>query len=408
MKRLRLSLYVKVDKVNVVGEVPVFVKISYKGTKTALSLDVRVDDSRWKDTNQLHNTRVMKEVKLRNDIDDMLATLRALYDKLIQREEPFSAGTIKEFYLNNGEDPVTNKLMLSELFDKHYKSFVPLVNSETRAKDTLRKYQTLRNHVYEFIAFEFKLEDVPLKSLNYAFIESFDIYLRSEKGIGNNTTVKYVQSFRRLMNIAVKYDWLLKDPFILYEKKVKVKDAEYLTQGELEKLEELTFTTERLEVVRDLFVFGCYTGYSPVDLHKLTNKNIVKGKDGQKWVITKRTKTGINADVPLLPQAEKLIDKYSSDPYCLETGHILPKRSTQKMNMYLKEVAEIAEISKNLHQYVARHTFSCTIILANGLSMGVLSKMLGHNSLRQTQHYGKIQNARVSEEMKVLKNKFLK
>ncbi len=407
MKQLRLSLYVKVDKVNLAGEVPVFVKISHNGTKTALSLDVRVDGDRWKCTNQLSNTRVMKEVKLRNDIDDMLATLRALYGKLIQREEPFSATTIKEFYLNDGEDPVTNKLMLAELFDKHYKSFVPLVNSEVRAKDTLRKYQTLRNHVYDFIAFEFKLEDVPLKNLNYAFIESFDLYLRSEKNIGNNTTVKYVQAFRRLMNIAVKYDWLIKDPFILYEKKVKVKDAEYLTQDELESIERLSFTTKRLEVVRDLFVFGCYTGYSPVDLHKLTKDNIVLDRDGQKWIITKRTKTGINADVPLLPQAEILIEKYSSDPYCLETGHILPKRSTQKMNMYLKEVAEIADISKNLHQYVARHTFSCTIILANGLSMEVLSKMLGHTNLRQTQHYGKIQNARVSEEMKILRDKFM-
>jgi hypothetical protein len=183
MIRLRLSLYVKVDKVNSAGEVPVFVKITYKGTKTALSLNVRVDGTRWKITNQLHNTRVLSEVKLRNDIDDMLSTIRGLYDKLVLRELPFSASTIKEYYLSDGNDPFTNKLMLSELFDKHYKSFVPLVNSAERAKDTLRKYRTLRNHVYEFIALEYKLEDVSLQSLNYSFIESFDLYLRMEKRI---------------------------------------------------------------------------------------------------------------------------------------------------------------------------------------------------------------------------------
>ncbi len=407
MKHLKLSLYVKADKVNLAGEVPVFVKITYKGSKAALSLDVRVDGTRWKTTNQFRETRILNEIKKRNDIDDMLSSIRGLCDKLNGREVPYSAGTLKEYYLNDGRNPLTNKLMLSELFDKHYKSFAPLVNSNTRAKDTLRKYQTLRNHVYEFIAFEFKLEDVPLNSLNYSFIESFDIYLRSKKGIGNNTTVKYVQSLRRLINVAMKYDWLVKDPFKLYDKKVKIKDAEFLTELELEAIEELSFITKRLEIVRDIFIFSCYTGYSPVDIHKLTYNNIIDGNDGQKWIITKRTKTDVNADVPLLPQAEKLIEKYRTDPFCVESGHLLPKRSTQKMNMYLKEVADKAGVKKNLHQYVARHTFACTVILANGLSMEVLSKMLGHSNMRQTQHYGKIQNARVGQEMKQLRNKFL-
>lgn len=266
MKHLRLSLYVKADKANSAGEVPVFVKITYNGSKTSLSLDKRVNSERWKITNQLQDTRVLKEVKKRNDLDDMLSAIRALCDKLILRELPFSAPIIKEYYLNLGEDPFTNKLMLSELFDKHYKTLEPLVKSGVRAKETLRKYRTLRNHVYEFIAFEFQLEDVSLQSLNYSFIESFDLFLRTQKGIANNTTVKYVQSVRRLISVAMKYDWLVKDPFKHYDKKVKVKDAEFLTESELEIIEGLKFITKRLEIVRDIFIFGCYTGYSPVDL----------------------------------------------------------------------------------------------------------------------------------------------
>ncbi|NQX97845.1 MAG: site-specific integrase, partial [Flavobacteriales bacterium] len=288
---------------------------------------------------------------------------------------------------------------------KHYKGLVPLVKSKDRAKETLRKYQTLRNHVINFLQFEFGVSDVPLSQLNYNFIEAFDNYLRVQKTIGNNTTVKYVQGFRRLMNLAVKYDWLIKDPFLLYDKKVKVKDAIFLTKEELQKLENIQLYSKRLEVVRDIFIFGCYTGYSPVDIHKLIYSDIVMGNDDQKWIMTKRTKTGIDCSVPLLFRAEKIIDKYRMDIYCLETTHILPKRSTQKMNMYLKEIAEIAEIGKNLHQYVARHTFACTVILANGLSMEVLSKMLGHTNLKQTMHYGKIQNARVGQEMKELRKK---
>jgi site-specific recombinase XerD len=405
MKNVRLSLYIKADKVTVEGDAPIYMKIVYLNSKTTMNLGLKIYVERWKVTNQLKNTKVNSERKLRVDIDVIMLRVREIHNNLLLKEVPFSATIIKNVYNGKGDTTAGNKLMLSELFDKHIKAFEPLVESGVRAKESLRKYNTLRNHVYEFIDFEFKLDDVALKSLNYAFIESFDLFLRTNKGIGNNTTVKYVQAFRRLMNIAVKYDWLMKDPFILYDKKIKVKDAIFLSLEELTKIEKVKLISKRLEVVRDIFVFSCYTGYSPIDIHKLTSNSIVTGTDGQKWILAKRTKTGVNSDFPLLPVPEKIIKKYQNDPYCQEKSHLIPKRSTQKMNMYLKEIAEIAEINKSLHQYVSRHTFACTVILANGLSMEVLSKMLGHTNLKQTMHYGKIQNTRVGQEMLALRKK---
>ncbi len=408
MKDLRLGLYLKKDKTNSMGETPVYVKINYLISTTTLDSGIKVDAERWKLTNQLTKTRILPEMKIRSSINIVLQQIEQTKEKLKLRGLPFSAKTIKDAYLNNDDSVLTCNLMLSELFDKHYNSFEPLIKSNIRAKDTLRKYRTLRNHVCDFLNIEYQIDDIPLNNLNYSFIESFDLFLRSNKNIGNNTTVKYVQSFRRLINLAIKYDWIEKDPFKLYDKKVIVKDAEFLTKEELEQIENLELPIKRLEIVRDIFVFGCYTGYAPVDIQKLTNDNIHIDKDGQKWIIIKRTKTGINADVPLLPKAEEIINKYSNSIDCIVDNRLLPKRSTQKMNLYLKEIAEMADLKINLHQYVARHTFACTIILENGLSMEVLSKMLGHTNLRQTQHYGKIQNSRVAEEMKILKIKLSK
>lgn len=408
MNKLRLSLFVKVDKVNSTGEIPVFVKISVNGTKTTMNVNATVDNLRWKSTNQFRTSNSLKEQKIRRDIDDVLADLRGIDKKLLSKSLPYSAEKIKKIFQNDGIEIMESNLMLSELFQMHYKNFKPLVDSKSRAPETLRKYQSLKKHVVDFLIFEFGITDIALRDLNFRFIEAFDTFLRGTKKIGNNTTVKYVQSFRSLMSLAIKYDWLQKDPFVLYSQKIKVKDIEYLTEVELKKLESMEFDNNRLEVVRDIFVFGCYTGYAPVDIHKLTYNDIIVGADGQKWITTKRTKTGVNSDVPLLKTAEVIINKYKNDFFCLKTGSILPKRSNQKMNMYLKEIAVLAGISKNLHHYISRHTFATTVILANGLSMEVLSKMLGHTNLKQTMHYGKIQNVRVGQEMKILQEKLRK
>ncbi len=270
MKKLRLSLFVKKDKINDAGLVPVFVKILLAGQKTSMNLQIRVDDQRWKETAQFKNSKAFKEQKIRRDLNEILYQIEDIYDKLEGKGMPFKLDTIKKIYISGSGDSLGSEILLSELFEKHFTIFKPLVDQANRAQETLRKYQTLQNHVVDFLEFEYGIEDITLGNLNYMFVEGFDTFLRSVKGIGNNTTVKYVQSFRRLMNLAVKYDWLLKDPFILYDKKIKRKDAEFLTEEELQKIENVELDSERLVVVRDIFVFACYTGYAPVDYQRLT------------------------------------------------------------------------------------------------------------------------------------------
>ena len=405
MNKLRLSTFVKVDKTNYLEQVPVFVKISIFNTNTSMSLDHWVDNERWKITKQFKVSRALKEIIIKRDIDHKLNLVTDIFNKLELKGLPFSANEIKDIYLKGDASTFNSNIMLSELFTKNELIYKPLVDTKDRAKETLRKYKTIQKHVNDFLLFEYGLEDISLNKLNYGFIDAFDGFLRSVKKIGNNTTVKYVQTFGSLMRLAVKYEWLLKNPFVLYNKKIVVKDADFLTKEELSIVENLTLDSNRLEVVRDIFIFGCYTGYAPIDIMKLTYDNIQRGNDGQKWIMANRWKTKIQANVPLLKKAENITDKYRDDFNCIKSGLLLPKRSNQKINQYLKEIAILTGINKKFTQYLSRHTFSCTVVLANGLSMEVLSKMLGHTNLKQTMHYGKIQSTRVGQEMKILREK---
>lgn len=405
MNKMKIMLFVKADKKDQKGKVAIYVKIKANQSITTFFTGFFANPIRWKETHQFSITRDKSEMKLRYDLEQILEDLSEIETNLKGKNMRYSAHTIKEIFQSGKLENLGEQIMLSELFDQHERIFEPMVESGNRAPETLRKYQTLRKHVYEFLKVRYRMEDIELPSLNYEFIDSFDAFLRSVKGIANNATVKYIQSFRGVIRMGVKYEWIAKDPFMMYDKKVKKKDAVYLTKDELERIEQVELKTERLRVVRDIFVFNCYTGYAPVDLAKLTWDDIVKGNDGQLWIMTRRQKTGIKSDVPLLPKAEEILEKYKNHIECMNSGLLLPKRSNQKMNQYLKEMASFAGVNKNCTQYLARHTFATTVILANGLSMEVLSKMLGHTNLTQTAHYGKVQNLRVGEEMSLLKEK---
>ena len=200
--------------------------------------------------------------------------------------------------------------------------------------------------------------------------------------------------------------WLIKDPFVNYKSKVKEVVREYLSEIEIEQLINKEFKSERLELVRDIFVFSCFTGLAYVDVKQLTLDNISIGIDGDKWIFKNRQKTDTTSKIPLLPTAQEIINKYSEHPVCKNEKRLLPILSNQKMNAYLKEIADVCEINKDLTFHIARHTFATTITLSNGVPIETVSKMLGHTNLKTTQHYAKILDKKISEDMMILKSKF--
>jgi site-specific recombinase XerD len=200
--------------------------------------------------------------------------------------------------------------------------------------------------------------------------------------------------------------WLNKDPFANYKAKVKEVVREFLSEAEIEQMMNKEFVSERLELVRDIFVFSCFTGLAYIDVKQLTLDNISLGIDGDKWIFKNRQKTDTASKIPLLPTAKDIIDKYADYPVCKNEKRLLPILSNQKMNAYLKEIADVCGIKKDLTFHIARHTFATTITLSNGVPLETVSKMLGHTSLKTTQHYAKILDKKISEDMMILKSKF--
>ena len=217
-----------------------------------------------------------------------------------------------------------------------------------------------------------------------------------------------IKKLKKIIRQCVANDWLDKDPFKYYKITPKETHRNFLLKDELELLMNKDFPVQRLDQVRDIFLFSCYTGLSYSDVMMLTQKDISIGIDGEQWIFTKRTKTGTASRIPLSPIARSILEKYSHQPHIMSSGILLPKLSNQRLNSYLKEISDICGFNNELTFHCARHTFATTVTLTNGVPIETVGKMLGHRSLRTTQIYAKILDSKVSSDMNQLKQKLLK
>ena len=294
-----------------------------------------------------------------------------------------------------------------EIMDTYNLFFTKRVNSGERAPASLQKYKRAKDLLLSFINSSYKKEDMPASELSSSFVFKLEQFLKYESsfkeqtGIKNNSVVKYMKMYKTACNYAIKMDLIIKNPFNIYDGRLSVKDAVFLTQQELNTIENKIFSTPRLEKVKDIFLFSCYTGYAPVDALELTQRNLSEDSNGNLWIMTSRAKTAIRANVPVLVTVEKIIAKYKN-----QQKGLIPKISNQKMNAYLKEIADVCGIDKHLTWYVARHTFATTVTLGNGVRLENVSAMMGHTNTKQTQHYAKVLDVNIMEDMEKLKSKF--
>ena len=215
--------------------------------------------------------------------------------------------------------------------------------------------------------------------------------------------MKHLERLKKMMNLALQLEWIEKDPFVRFKLKFTKHQRDYLSESELQIFERGVLKTEHHRKTRDVFVFSCYTGLSYTDVKSLTDHNIVRGIDGDYWIFTQREKTEQSVKIPLLNKALDIIRKY--DNYEVNSTKLLPVYSNQKTNVYLKEIAALFEIKKNITFHSARHTFATTVTLSNGVPMETVSKLLGHSKLSTTQVYARVIEEKVSVDMKSLRNK---
>jgi len=280
-----------------------------------------------------------------------------------------------------------------------------LVNKEFSPL-TFERYETSFRHTQEFMKWKYKIDDINVKDLSYAFIADYEFWLKSIRNCDHNTSMKYLSNFKKIVHICLKNGWLHKDPFIGFKLVKREIERPFLTEVELKRIIDKPFVMPRLSQVRDIFIFCCYTGLAYADVEKLKGEEITIGIDGEKWISTKRQKTDSSTKVPLLPPALEILNRYKGNPQCLQAERLLPVLSNQKMNTYLKEIADVCEISKNMTFHTARHTFATTVTLTNGVPIETVSKMLGHKNMKTTQHYAKILDKKVSDDMNVLRLKY--
>jgi site-specific recombinase XerD len=399
---MSILFYLKSAKASKKGLYPIYQRITINGIRFELSTSKFVDKSKWnKEAGRIKGNS--EEARLINSYLDILKNKAYETEKwMVNNDEEINAQTFKNKLLGIEE----NQRKLLIIFEDHNKRMKELVGKEF-SNNTFKKYETTLSHTKEFLKHQYKINDISIKRVDIAFINDFDFYLRNTKNCNNNSTIKYIRNFGKIVKQCYVNGWLEKDPFLNYKGKVKEVERTYLTELEIEVLLNKNFKINRLELVRDIFLFSCFTGLAYIDVHNLTISNIIVGIDGEKWISTHRQKTESASKIPILPVTQMIIDKYENHPQSNNEDRLLPILSNQKMNAYLKEIAAICEIEKELTFHIARHTFATTVTLTNGVPIESVSKMLGHKNLRTTQHYAKVLDRKVSEDMKLLKDKFM-
>jgi site-specific recombinase XerD len=396
-----LLFYLKRPKNHEKGPIPIYLRITVNGKRAETTSGRECLPANW--NNKLGRFRGTKEeIKSFNAyLDNLQSQVYEAHKILTESGGAITAELIKNKLLGKNE----KVKMLIAVFRDHNKKVAALVGNEYAA-GTLTRYETSLRHTQSFLAWKYQVSDINIKSVDHDFITNYEFYLRSEKKCANNSAVKYIKNFKKIIRICLASGWLDNDPFINYKTKVKQVDRVFLNQEEIQAISEKVFDTDRLNQVRDIFLFCCFTGLAYADVQKLKQSEIIKGADGEMWIVTKRLKTNTPTKVPLLPVALTILEKYSNDPVCCIKGKALPVSTNQKMNAYLKEIAGVCSINEELTFHTARHTFATTVTLSNGVPIESVSKMLGHTNIKTTQHYAKILDMKVSKDMALLKEKY--
>jgi site-specific recombinase XerD len=377
-------------------------RITINGKKTEMSLHRSIDAKLWNTSSgsAIGNTKMSKDIN-----SYIMSVQTSIYDyfKLLREKGiQITPGLLKNKYLGVAEDKGKKVI---ELYQEHNEKIKKLINIDY-SPDTVQRYETSLKHTRDFIKHKYQKDDLYLEELNNEFIVDYEFYFKTVRKCSHNTTMKYIKNFKKITKIAMANGHLVKDPFANYKLTLKKIDKGFLTDEQLHLLINKKMVSKRLEQVRDCFVFSCFTGLAHSDLKLLSKENIVIGTDGGQWIKTHRKKTGNSVAIPIFPVTQRIIDKYADDEICIKKNVLLPVLTNQKMNAYLKEIAEVCGIPLNLTSHIARHTFATTVTLNNNVSIESVSKMLGHSSISMTKIYARMLDKRVGHDTSHLHDKF--
>ena len=392
-----LLFYIRRDKTNKKGEAPVFMRLTINGERADASIKRFIEPLAWNSAKGKANEKSRGGKDLNLYLDAISANILRIQRDFELDKKEVSAQIILNRYLGKEQ---SDRHTLMEVFRAHNEKCRAL-SGISLAPGTVIRYETSLRLTEEFLQKNYKKEDCYLDEVTNQFIEDFEFFLKTVRRCCHNTTSKYLMNFKKIVRIALAKGWMKKDPFAHIRFHLDPVEREFLEKQELKVLLNKEITITRLAQVRDIFCFCCLTGLAFMDVQQLKPEHLVADIHGKIWIRKARQKTKNMCNIPLLDEAQKIIDRYRDHPYCQTHGVLLPVCSNQKMNSYLKELADICGIRKNLSTHCGRHTFA-TLTLASGATIDNVAKMLGHANVNMTRRYAKVLDSSIMRDMEVV------
>lgn len=383
------------------GEASIYLRITVNGEVADITTKRSVRPEMWDQRRECSLGKLHRDKELNHYLETIKTRLYQIHREFEIDGKRITAKALRDSFYGKDEDSKT----LGDVYREHNKKCRALIGIDY-SRSTVEKFDTSLSHLIEYIQYQYGKDDILLSELNGLFVTDFDFYLKTVRKCQNNSSIKHLKNLKKVVRIALANDWIKKDPFFGIQFKHEETHVEFLTQEELERIMNKEFELPRLELVRDIFVFCSFTALAFIDVKNLTSDHLMKDNNGALWIRKPRQKTGNMSNIPVLSVTKKLIDKYKEHPECIKKGVLLPVLSNQKLNSYLKEIADLCGIKKKLTTHTARHTAATIVFLANNVSMENVAKILGHSSTKMTQHYAKVLDSSIMRDMSTVEKCF--
>ena len=399
MKRdsFNVLFFIKKAKLLKNGEAFVCMRITVNGVRVENNIRKSIEPALWNQAKECAKGKSRKSCDLNAYIEDARIKLHQTFNELEEQGQFITARLLQEKFF--GQDKASEVIRtLIGTMQEHNDQCRELVGKDY-ALITVRRYESCKRYLAELIRLKYDKEDLPLPEVNGELVRAFEFYLKTEKECQQNTVIRYMKCLKKITNLALANEWITKDPFIGIKFHEKEVIREFLTLDELHRIYNKEFSLDRITVVRDVFIFAAFTGLAFIDVQQLSAEHIVQDNNGNYWIRKPRQKTKNMCNIPLLDIPMQILEKYKSHPTCQKKNVLLPVPCNQKMNSYLKEIADLCNISKCLTTHTARHSYATSVCLANGVSIENVAKMLGHSNIKMTQHYAHVLDSSILKDM---------
>jgi len=397
MKKLSILFILPKSKMRNDSKIIIKCRVTYNKKRKEFSTGILIIPKHWDGSKQELTFLNKENILINSQLSLIKNKINQVFLYPLVNDSDF---TIEDVYSNYKGIPSRKEVGLIEMYNRYLKRIEKLIDKEIKLV-TYKKYKESLIHLKAYLQWKKHIKDIDLNALKYNFITDFEYYLRTERNLQVSTLNKAIQRVRKVISFAINQNYLDKDPFYGYKAKRLKKEVLFLSVEELKSLEEKEFNIKRLQQIKDMFVFCCYTGLGFSEMINLKYIDIIKRFDANEWISIKRNKTSKVYFIPLLTVANNILKEYKND-----SEFVFPRMSNPKFNAYLKEIADLVGIKINLTHHIARKTFATTVLLYNDVPMEVVSELLGHSKMSVTQeYYGKIVQKTVSEQMKKLSRK---